>query len=450
MPVPVPPRWGKPLRSFEKVTNSLADLAKGGNTALALYRDADMDRGLVVSSGERIFEGPFEKAAARYNAAMRSWWTRTYDGAEPPASKLYKAGEAFREITSRDVGTPLIQAFGRQWLVHNFMGNIQVGDVGKRIYLRGGILQVENDAQFKARTYDGAEPPASKLYKSVAKAGKFKPGDKVYHKKYGTGTVDNTSAGPRGDQISVLFDNPVQRMAGVMPVDASALSPARVVGGDSTKPQGYIVGRKSARPEPPASKLYKASNDELNQLVRAGLIRITSGDSYRNQSFETMDGRLKFSTSGGGGYGSGKSKTYTVTVDGRELKRTSDLDTAYAAALNWVRDNPPSAKAARPAMRKAGGINRYDTAMSILRQHGAVTLDRESWEGIVAQMGFPQDKIEYLKERNPPGSDYTVRLADNGETMRVRPDDGRGYGAQDRFAPSAKAARTTTRKITRR
>lgn len=97
MPVPVPPRWGIPLIAFERITASLADLAKGGNVALALYRDADMDRGLVVSSGKRIFEGPFEKAAARYNAAMRTWWARTNNGAEVPANKLYKAANVTPE-----------------------------------------------------------------------------------------------------------------------------------------------------------------------------------------------------------------------------------------------------------------------------------------------------------------------------------------------------------------
>lgn len=54
-------------------------------------------------------------------------------------------------ITSRDIGKPTIRAFGRTWSVSDFIGRILSIDVGKRVYERGGILQVENQEQLEAR-----------------------------------------------------------------------------------------------------------------------------------------------------------------------------------------------------------------------------------------------------------------------------------------------------------
>ena len=66
----------------------------------------------------------------------------------------------YRIIQKLDVGRSTIKAFGRNWPVVNFMGDIQPNDVGKRIYLVGDILQVENNEQRDKRvtlvekTYD--------------------------------------------------------------------------------------------------------------------------------------------------------------------------------------------------------------------------------------------------------------------------------------------------------
>lgn len=61
----------------------------------------------------------------------------------------------YREIEASDVGRGFIKAFGKTWLVLGFMGRIFPGDVGKRIYRAGDILQVENDEQFKKRIKGG-------------------------------------------------------------------------------------------------------------------------------------------------------------------------------------------------------------------------------------------------------------------------------------------------------
>ncbi len=58
-------------------------------------------------------------------------------------------------IKTEDVGVPHLRAFGQTWPVTGFMGRILKRDVGKRVYLRGGILQVENDEQYMARTSCG-------------------------------------------------------------------------------------------------------------------------------------------------------------------------------------------------------------------------------------------------------------------------------------------------------
>jgi uncharacterized protein affecting Mg2+/Co2+ transport len=61
------------------------------------------------------------------------------------------AGAWFYELTAHDVGRATISAFGRSWLVTDFMGRVLPRDVGKRVYLRVDILQVENDQQRDSR-----------------------------------------------------------------------------------------------------------------------------------------------------------------------------------------------------------------------------------------------------------------------------------------------------------
>ena len=58
----------------------------------------------------------------------------------------------FYTITRRDVGSHLIEAFGRKWLAQNFIGRIMPCDVGKRVYVVApNVLQVENDDQLRKR-----------------------------------------------------------------------------------------------------------------------------------------------------------------------------------------------------------------------------------------------------------------------------------------------------------
>jgi hypothetical protein len=58
----------------------------------------------------------------------------------------------FYTLTREDVGRAAIHAFGKTWLVSDFIGRILPGDVGKRVFRvqdpdrRIDILQVENDA----------------------------------------------------------------------------------------------------------------------------------------------------------------------------------------------------------------------------------------------------------------------------------------------------------------
>ena len=51
------------------------------------------------------------------------------------------------EILECDVGQPTFKAFGRVWLTSGFIGHVLPGDMGKRVYQVGDILQVENDEQ---------------------------------------------------------------------------------------------------------------------------------------------------------------------------------------------------------------------------------------------------------------------------------------------------------------
>ena len=55
------------------------------------------------------------------------------------------------EILPSDIDSPTFRAFGRVWLTEDFIGCILPIDVGKRVYLVGDCLQVENDEQRDAR-----------------------------------------------------------------------------------------------------------------------------------------------------------------------------------------------------------------------------------------------------------------------------------------------------------
>lgn len=66
--------------------------------------------------------------------------------------------DQFYTIRPIDVGKTAIHCFGRGWLVSGFIGKTMHCDVGKRVYLRSGILQVENDEQYRARTRNKSNP----------------------------------------------------------------------------------------------------------------------------------------------------------------------------------------------------------------------------------------------------------------------------------------------------
>ena len=53
----------------------------------------------------------------------------------------------FVTIAQADVERPFFKAFGRSWPASDFIGRVLPGDVGKRVYLVGDILQVENEEQ---------------------------------------------------------------------------------------------------------------------------------------------------------------------------------------------------------------------------------------------------------------------------------------------------------------
>jgi len=64
----------------------------------------------------------------------------------------------FREITQEDVGRSVFKAYGKTWNTADFIGRIASLDVGKRVFLREGVLRVETNNQRDARLL--CEPPA--------------------------------------------------------------------------------------------------------------------------------------------------------------------------------------------------------------------------------------------------------------------------------------------------
>lgn len=57
----------------------------------------------------------------------------------------------FITLKYEHIAKPWIHAFGKTWIVCDFIGHIMPQDIGKRVYLVDGILQVENDEQKNKR-----------------------------------------------------------------------------------------------------------------------------------------------------------------------------------------------------------------------------------------------------------------------------------------------------------
>lgn len=63
----------------------------------------------------------------------------------------------FREITQDDVGLSVFKAYGKTWSTADFIGRITSMDVGRRVFLRDGVLRVETHKQLTERVL--REPP---------------------------------------------------------------------------------------------------------------------------------------------------------------------------------------------------------------------------------------------------------------------------------------------------
>ena len=87
-------------------------------------------------------------AVQRTDAADLLWW---FERNKEFTAWLEAGTREHYTLKDADVGKPAIRVFGREWLVSNFIGRVLKGDVGKRVFLVGDILQVENDEQRDAR-----------------------------------------------------------------------------------------------------------------------------------------------------------------------------------------------------------------------------------------------------------------------------------------------------------
>lgn len=122
--------------------------------------DALLDTGFLqdaINDHEVEDAGPLRVTSALSMAEKDSVLSDPYDP-ETAGTVLVDSGAGYREITEADVAKFLFVAFGRTWRTEDFIGWIMTRDVGKRVFLRGGVLQVENDAQLAARLASERKP----------------------------------------------------------------------------------------------------------------------------------------------------------------------------------------------------------------------------------------------------------------------------------------------------
>jgi hypothetical protein len=85
------------------------------------------------------------RAVGEWRKASQALHDAMVAEAQQPRNRRYTT------IAHDDVGRALFDAFGRRWPVSGFIGRILPTDVGKRVYLVGDVLQVENDEQRATR-----------------------------------------------------------------------------------------------------------------------------------------------------------------------------------------------------------------------------------------------------------------------------------------------------------
>ena len=88
-------------------------------------------------------------AHASFDVAVYSYHARLVTFSASAASQPYY------EIAKEDVNKAVIKAFGREWAVSDVLGRVLKQDIGKRVFLRDGVLQVENAEQLAARLAKG-------------------------------------------------------------------------------------------------------------------------------------------------------------------------------------------------------------------------------------------------------------------------------------------------------
>lgn len=110
----------------------------------------DTAREIQVEFDQLAFQANINGMGQAYTDRLAKLATRVRNLLSPPEA-------AFYEIRPEDVNQATIKAFGRTWMVANFMGRVLRRDVGKRVTKVWNeahdheLLQIESDEQFHGR-----------------------------------------------------------------------------------------------------------------------------------------------------------------------------------------------------------------------------------------------------------------------------------------------------------
>lgn len=209
------------------------------------------------------------------------------------------------EITPADVGVPYIKRSGK--IFHTgFMGGVRRVDIGKRVYLVGDILQVENDEQRDRRLAAARRNPSD-----LAVREKFDRCVASVRAKSGKRHLTKAGRYARISSPEAVCAKSIRRTSRKQLAKISA--EGRSLAAARRHARGYVRSRKTGRlVRRPASRMRLTAIQRRHQ-VRRVMHQQALAKRRARMVMNNPSQRFKFVSYGGGVYGAKKGK-FTIAL----------------------------------------------------------------------------------------------------------------------------------------